>query len=411
MLGAAARICLSNDRGRLRLPVIALMLAAVLLPALARHFTPLADANLAVYTLTYDAGFVRRALLGSLLGPVEDAGIFARRVGVAGLMVLGLNAALVFVIALRAARAQPVGGHVIALVVCAAPLTLGYVAWDLGRPEHAGYVLVLALCLGMVTTPLDGRWLAGAMGAVTLLGVAIHEAFVLVSMPLLLAVHQMRAHPGSRDAGTTAGIAALGVVAAGLVVWLGTPSPQLVQAHGANLRGSLPNAADAVAAQAHGLRDGMAAVGDALGTPRNIKGLLAAALVIAIVGALIALALRQTVPPHDVAAQRAEWRAFALAGLPPVLMCALDPDMTRWLAYATLNVLVVACLVLARRDPTPTAERDGTPAWIPVLYAVVFLAVLPRWNMFGGIDMPDLLQAFVTDCLIHEPPKLAACTR
>lgn len=391
------------------------MLGAVLLPALARHFTPVSDGNLAFHTLSYDAGFVRRALLGTLLGPIGDAAGFARRVGVAGLIVLALNAALVFLIAVRAARAHPAAGHVVAVTLCTAPLTLGYFAWDLGRPDHVGYAAALALCLAMMTTGLADRWLTGTLAVVTLLGVAIHEAFVLVQLPLVLAVRHMREPAragGDRPPFAAAGVALLGVLAAALMLWLGTPGPETVKAHAETVRGifSDPTAA-AVHAQARGLLDGMRDVGAALGTPRNVKGLLAAALLIAIVVALIAWALRRTVPPHSVGTQHAEWRAFAIAGLPPVLMCAADPDMTRWLAYATLNVLVVASLILARREPTPAADRDGTPVWVPVLYAVVFLAVLPRWNMFGGIDMPDLLQTFVTDCVIHDPPKLAACTR
>ena len=415
MFGAAARICLVNGRGRLRLAVIAVMLGAVLLPALARHFTPVSDGNLAFYTLSYDAGFVRRALLGSLLGPAEDAVAFARRVGIFGLGVLILNAGLVFAVALRTARAQPASGHVVALALCAAPLTLGYFAWDLARPEQVGYAAVLALGLAMMTTRLDGRWLMGAVAAVTLVGVAIHESFVLVQMPLMLAVHHMRTPMGvddNRAPGTAVGVVALGVVSAGLLLWLGAPSPEIVANHSESVRGLFSGKPDAaVTAHARGLWDGMAQAAAALGKPRNIKGLLSAALLIALVVALIAWALRRTVPPHDVATQHAEQRAFAIAGLPPVALCALDPDMTRWLAYAALNVLVITCFVLARRDPTPAADRDGTPAWVPVLYAVVFLAVLPRWNMFGGIDMPDLLQAFVTDCLLNDPPKMAACTR
>jgi hypothetical protein len=207
-------------------------------------------------------------------------------------------------------------------------------------------------------------------------------------------------------------VTGIGILGASLMLWLGTPGSATVTAHAETVRRifSDPTAA-AVLTQTRGLPEGMRDVGAALGSPRNIKGLLSAALLIAIVVALIRWAVLHTVPPHRRATQRAEWRGLALAGLPPVLMCALDPDMTRWLAYATLNTLVVACLVLARREPTPLADRDGTPAWVPVLYAVVFLAVLPRWNIFGGIDMPDLLQTFVTDCLVTDAPKMTACTR
>lgn len=414
MVGATDRELLVDDRGRLRLATTALLLAAILAPALARHFTPVADAVAGVYAIGYEAGFLRRALLGSLLGPVEEAPIFARRVAVFGLVLLVLNAGLVFVFALRAARAQPAAGHVVAIAVCAAPITLGYFAWDLARPEQVGYGLALALCLAMAATSLRPTWWAAGMAMATVAGVAVHESFPLVQMPLMLAIYGIRARESERSGLAlvpAAGVAVLGFVGAGLLLWLGTREPQAARATLAQVQAVYPDLPAApVMAQAKGLVGGMRDAAAALGVPRNVKGLASAALVLAVVAALVGWALRRTAPPRDAAVARAERIALPLAGTPPVLMCALHPDMTRWLAYAGLNLLVVACVLLARRTPS-AAAKGATPAWVLVLYGVVFLAVLPRWNMFGGIDMPDLLQTFLTDCLLQDPPRMAACTR
>lgn len=412
---ASAGDLVVDSSGRLRLPVAALMLGAILAAALARHFTPVPDGIVAIYAVSYLDGFVRHALLGTLVGPLAEPAAFAQRVGAVGLGMLALNAGLVLVVALRAIRAQPEAGHPLALVLCAAPITVGYFAWDLARPEQAGYVLALALGLVLATTRMPLGWSTGLIAGVTLIGTAAHESFVLVQMPLLLAVALVHPDPAASERRTvlsSAVVAIAGLAASLLILGLGTRDPAIAHAAFERAREIYPTMPLApFMAHTRDLSAALASAGDALGTPRNVKGLLSAALVLAVAIAVIAWALRRTVSPRDPWARRVEPIAFPLAGIPPVLICAVHPDMTRWLAYAGLNLLVVAGFVLARRAPRPVREGSATPAWIPVLYAVAFLIVLPRWNMFGGIDMPDLLQTFVTDCLFQDPPRMAACTR
>lgn len=396
---------------------LAVMLAGITAATAAGHFTPMADGIATVYLLSYEAGFLRNALPGTLLGPVADPAVFAHRVAVFGFIVLTANALLLFYLAHRAAQRGRLGAVTLAVLLCSSPLTVGFFAWDLGRPVQAGYVLALAGVVAMLLRRPRG-WLApAALAILTAVGLAIHASFVLIQLPLLVAIYRDRAVASPsftssiRPDTVGAGLAAFGVVCVIMILWFGVRDTGFAQAFLDDIRMRYPEAMPPpILAQAHGPMDAVAEVGRALGTPRNLKGIASMLIVLPIYAVAVVWALKESGPARDGPRRRHVAATLLIATLPPLLLCAVHPHMSRWGAYAATNLLVAGCSLVGAPDGVASTARTK-PGLTLLLPAVTLHAVLPGWNMFGGFDAPDPLQGFVTDCLLGEPPRLDACTR
>jgi len=426
--GAGAGV-LRNVAGHVRLPAVVLALGALIALTVFRHFRPATDFVVTYYLVSYDAEFLRRALLGSLLPLASEPARLVRQVDLAGIGLLALNALFVLILAVRSLRAGTLATAVLAILLSASPLTIGYFAWDLARPEQASYALTLGVIVAMLGRPtMPKAWLfAGAIAGVSVLGVLIHEGFVAIQLPLLLGVYAAVFGPWNAETarratrarvpwGTIAavtGIVAIAVVTMLAVTVLGQRSDAFLKAFAEEAARRYPDVARGQI-MAHGvsLTDALHKVGDALANPdaRTLKAILSIVVFVPVHLGLAIWAIRDTARRTGIPVGPTDLALGVLVTAAPLALCLVGIDFSRWAAYAVLNLLVFASVLVTRRAQARPLRMGRVPGSAAVAYAVALLVVLPSWTQVGGIDVPDPLQRFAADCLLNETPSLSACT-
>jgi hypothetical protein len=138
------------------------------------------------WTIDYDIEFVRRGLLGSVLGFFGiDAALSPNVIYVAALVVLTLFACqLVFLACCFLLSNDSFEAFLVVLVFTMLPMTLAWYSFDLGRVDQVNYVLFLSsiLCLRYST----GFWLLS--GLMVCIAGLIHEGFFVIQYPMFLTI-------------------------------------------------------------------------------------------------------------------------------------------------------------------------------------------------------------------------------
>ncbi|WNK21222.1 hypothetical protein P1P91_05985 [Halomonas piscis] len=177
---------------------VAVALLAVWLrasPALFIHgASGLIDWNYTQLLFRYDAGFIKRGLLGTLLGWLPGTLDYATasRVAYALLGVLAVAFLLPFVRVWRAAEGRA-GALWLLLLAVTSPATLGHFARDVGRTDAVVLALAIALLLGLGRLGGARRGAAAALVlSVNGAAILIHEAAFFMVVPLTLAFWHYR---------------------------------------------------------------------------------------------------------------------------------------------------------------------------------------------------------------------------
>ncbi|MEM9050161.1 MAG: hypothetical protein AAGC92_15755 [Pseudomonadota bacterium] len=271
------------------------------------------------YQTSYaDLGFVRRGLIGTLLGIGPNR---------APPMLLGFAAAsslamaAVFVWLLAQVR-QPELAR--ALLISPA-LFLG-IGFDLGRFDHLNYLL-------MLVAVLRPGWALVLLAPAMLL---IHEAAIASHVPLLLALHLQKR--GLDTALWAAGVAAAATLAALLFLGREYSLAELM------LRYPLADT-DALRVLNRGVGDNLAEVWDYASNriePVLLMALVFPAAYLALLGAIY---LRLAGPGARLA---------LLAALTPLALSPFGYDFTRWFGLAAINLTLLICRAARRQDARPT---------------------------------------------------------
>jgi hypothetical protein len=155
------------------------------------------------WLFTYREGLGRRAVVGSVLDAARGGSPPSLAlITVLSLVALAGLAALLVALAVRALRADPRPGTLLVVAwLFASPATLRFVAQDLGRFDTINLAIVVGVLLLL---PRCSRAVALALVAVACAtGVAVHEAFLVLHVPLLLVVTAVVVAPVGGDTGRT----------------------------------------------------------------------------------------------------------------------------------------------------------------------------------------------------------------
>jgi hypothetical protein len=166
--------------------------------------------HLTHWTFTYEHGFIKRGLVGEIVGRIVGPPSTALLAGLSFAFTV-VVAALLFRLFLEPARREArFGTWLFALIAGTHSGTISNLVLDAGRFDQIGLLILLG-CLAVIRrgTPTM-RWVL--VPAACVVGLLVHEAFLFLSLPLILATwHYEDAGPRQRApcAGMRAPIAAL----------------------------------------------------------------------------------------------------------------------------------------------------------------------------------------------------------
>lgn len=350
------------------------------------------------YWLSYEHGFVRRALPGEvlrlLLGDRPPGYLLVRVVGI-GLSVLAVLAVLGLAAGLARLAADRRTAVVVAAVLVVSPLGLALYARDLGRSDALGVVLLVALVAGPWR-----RWPPLATGlAVALLtttAVAVAEFLVVPAGPLaLLVLGSAWAGRPRRRLGTALTLLPAAVLTV-LCAVLPTPRAELVAATAAARAAGVPPSVplvpgqtdhDAVSRLGYGFWENVQTYYGST-TPAGVLGLavgcaLLHVLVLGLVWRLLGGTLRERAFGVVAGASAAAALVMSVAGI----------DYRRWWSLALVAALAAVLHLAAGRPRRPVVAGRGLVVALVVLaLAGVALQNLPLWPVTSWPELRTRLR-------------------
>jgi hypothetical protein len=331
--------------------------------------------KLVQFHVTYqDLGFVRRGLPGSvirLLAPEpSDLMLYVLAACVALCLVL-----LYWLLVIPAfAKHGTVRSRILLYAIfLVAPATFWQVGYDLGRYDHLGTIVLLASLLLVERKLLV---VAGLLGA---LAVLVHEAWVFMSFPVVLAAALTRVRPGKIGRPLMAvGLPVL-VALVAVLLWGGyEPGREAFEA--ALARTGAPGEEFwARCVWTRGLVENMEIVALEIHEPGVLTGLVAA---LAWFSVFCLFYLRF----HALNGLRLD--ALSLSPFLVIPLFAVGVDFERWLAAAALNMtIVMACKMRRRASGGIEGVEPSRSNLLPVLLlATAVLGPLGVARAFPLID-------------------------
>ena len=342
------------------------------------------------YWLSYEQGFVRRALPGEvlrLLGGARPPTLAAATTLGVG---LSLAAALaVGLLALLLARRVPArwAALAVAAVVAVSPLGISLYTRDLGRSDAAGVVVLVALA-ALPWRRLPAPLVVVGVAALTAAAVAAGEFLVVVVVPVGVVAVWLALDGGSRRRRTVAAAvcalppAAVAVASAVVPVPLSLLTRAVATARAAGVPPPVPIVPghgdhDAVSRLKYGFVENMRTY-YALFTP---AGVVATTLVWGTVFAVLLAVV------WHLLGRRVRGRGFALLAAGPVLaalaLSVAGIDYRRWWSLALVTALCLVLQVTAGSRRPPGAPRTPLIVGLLVLAlaGVLLGGVSPYWDV------------------------------
>lgn len=142
--------------------------------------------HLTHWTFTYEHGFIKRALVGDVVGRIVGPPSTALLTGLSFALTIVLAAMLLRLFLEPARREARFGAWLFALVAGTHSGTISNLVYDVGRFDQIGLLILLG-CLAVLRrgTPTM-RWVL--VPATCVIGLLVHEAFLFMSLPLILAI-------------------------------------------------------------------------------------------------------------------------------------------------------------------------------------------------------------------------------
>jgi hypothetical protein len=332
------------------------------------------DYLMSFWVLSYQRGYRARALPASVL-----QGVGVERVShqvIAAISAAFLLAALVLLVefGVRAYRHDPGWPSLLlGLLLVGSPVTLQIQALELGSFDHLVVVLTLAPLL--ILLDRAGWAHVTAVGAMATLGVLVHEGFLLISLPLLLAAVAARRDPlpWRRLAADVAIIVvgpllALAWIQAGPMVSLDeVPERTEVVARVAEVDPEEPAISWPIVNHTRSFTDNVAY------SARRVSERGHREHLVALVACLPSLIAAAAVGRHLLAGANrrlllALWAGVVVA---PLLMMVIGHDWGRWFAFSTFNGLMAVVWVSARRRAPAATWATHTPMVLMVIALIL----------------------------------------
>lgn len=306
------------------------------------------------YFLNYQHGFLKRALFGELLLPLHF--ISLHTIFAIEIVIFAAAVAVTYIIFRRTLFGAP-EERAFAAFLLAAPALLPHLAYLSGDLDSLLYICaVLSIGAFLVTPAAVAVACAIALSIVALL---IHEAFLLLFYPLLLAImidlcrrHRLR---------TGVVIAQLMVIAIAFLATLhfgkwGVPHPEYLVA--AQQRTNMPLEGTVFLVLSNTFRQQLHFVA-ALYTRQLIAGVLLSCLVSLPYFAMLVWLMQKVLAVRGYA-NKSRWGLLLLLWA-PLLLLPLGHDVMRWVSAVCINVsLLLLYLYSSGNDP---AERRTLTAW------------------------------------------------
>lgn len=335
------------------------------------------DFLMSFWALSVQRGYRARALPATVLQLLGVDRVTVRLVSLVSVLVLLVLLGLLVRLATAAHRSWPSWTtFLLGVLLVGSPATLRTFAFE--PAAFDGLVLLLTSAALLVLLGDDGRWRLPAVGALAAAGVLVHEGFLVLALPLLVAAVVVRSGPAPWRRWTTEvavvvalPLLALAWVAAGptlprgevparlavvrSVVELGPDEAKgrwAILNHTRTVGDNLRYSAEVVADRGHG---------------RHLISLLASVPTVAVA----ALVGRRLVAGGRGVLLGALWAGSTAA---PLLLFPLGHDWGRWMAYAALNAVLAVSWLAARLRATGEIRR--TCASRAVTHLTVGLTVL-----------------------------------
>lgn len=306
----------------------------------------------------YSHGFMRRGLIGTLVGTPSSTEVFLGGVVISAVVVLAAAALLTVAVVRGAQFDRRRSALAIALVGSAGGFP--FIAASSGRLEQVSVLLALASGVA-VWRSRHGALAAAALGCLAAL---VHEASVVLFWPWLAALHWHRHQrvPGSMAVLLLPALAVLGMAFAEPQL----PYEQLLVELGVGT--DIDPHPDSVGVLYRDLGDNLA----------YTWGLLTSAQVIKLPASALAAAPLLVVSCWAVWPQWREHRWLLIASLLPIGLSVVAIDFGRWFAVASVLAAATALVVGSRRAPRQLAIGAGL-----VLLASIASGPTDAWGFDG----------------------------
>ncbi len=325
------------------------------------------------YFLSYEHGFLKRALLGELLLPLHHIGLHA----ILGIevVIFAIVVAITYLV-FRRALFGSVQERALAAFLLAGPALLphfAYLSGDLDSLLYCCAVLAVAALLEMPGTL--GAFCTIVLSIVALL---IHEAFLLLFYPLLLAIMIDLCRRHRLRAGTV--LAQLAVVTIAMLAILhygkwSVPHPEYMAA--AQQRTDMPLEGTVFLVLSNTLHQQLRFVA-ALYDKRLIAGVLLSCLVSLPYFAALIWMLRGTLATRGYT-RKSRWTLLLLL-CAPLLLLPLGHDVMRWVAAVCVNISLFLLYLYGTGEPN---ERRALTAWTATPVYGALLAYALALGPFG----------------------------
>ncbi len=335
------------------------------------------DFLMSFWALSVQRGYRSRALPATVVQALGFERVTVRLVSWVSVLVLLAVLGLLVRLATAGSRWWPSWTTLLlGMLVVGSPASLRSFAFELVAFD--GLVLLVTVT-GLVVLLRDGgSWRLPAVGALAAVGVLVHEGFVLLALPLLLAAVVVRAGPAPlrRVAAEAAVVLVVPLLALAWVAAEPTLPRGDVAARSAVVRSVVElgpgeeKSRWAILNHTRTIADNVRYTADVVrkrGHGRHLISLLACVPTVA----AAALVGRRLVPDGRPLLLTGLWAGSSVA---PLLLALLGHDWGRWIAYGTLNA-VLGVVWLAARQRT-TGEIGRTGAARGVTHVVVGLTVL-----------------------------------
>jgi hypothetical protein len=325
------------------------------------------------YFLSYEHGFLKRALLGELLLPLRFISLHA--ILAIELVIFAVLVALTYIV-FRRILFGSVQERALAAFLLTGPALLphfAYLSGDLDSLLYCCAVLAVAAFLQM-----PGTFATFCAIVLSIVALLIHEAFLLLFYPLLLAIMIDLCRRHRLRAGLV--VAQLVMIAAAMLVILhygkwSAPHPEYLAA--AQQRTDMPLEGTVFLVLSNTLQKQLRFV-TALYDKRLIAGVLLSCLVSLPYFAVLVWLLRRALAARDYTI-KSRWTLLLLL-CAPLLLLPLGHDVMRWVAAVCVNISLFLLYLYQTGAP---AERSTLTKWTATPLYGALLAYALALGPFG----------------------------
>ena len=355
-----------------------IVLTLISLAAILGNLRPMTPFRVTQWWFSYELGFIKRGLPGTLLLPFvhlvgHTAAVYLASMAIVlGTAIAMSTAATCFVVSTGTTRAS----WLLAIALLVMPGSLPSIAMDLGRYDGALVVCMFA-SLGLACRLKRGKSSGSGilLVAIQMIGVLIHEIYVFLAAPVLFfAAMTFRDSLGRQAKAYIASALAAGVFATLFVASKGRVSgfhADRLFASAYEQIGTEPDLS-AILVLTRNLGDNLSLTSNYFTSWVGFSAIVSVAIAFSPVALLFSNMLSGV--------SRTYLLMLVCAGIAPMTLSFIGVDIGRWCAFATINVMTCSMLLIHGQH-----ARGQTSCLDKPLHPLAMFAVVAGGAM-GGMD-------------------------